>query len=141
MENVSDKYVSSPLYTVQRVSGKSRLVHAADNENETRCGLIIDENWYILTNRVGSGKVTCEDCNKKLSKKSNLLEQKYITCENCGDVLSTLGQVEVSEKMGWWFCSPGCAEDKYFDYMKSLPLDLRNLPGGIVIENGKIRKV
>ena len=37
-------------------------IHAADRETDTRCGLKIESNWWILTNRKGEGTVTCKKC-------------------------------------------------------------------------------
>ena len=59
--------VRPPLYTVRRIRARLETqygaIHAADNEKHTRCGLMLDQNWLILTNRRGDGLADCRKCN------------------------------------------------------------------------------
>ena len=43
-------------------------------------------------------------------------------------------EVEHSAWINEFFCSPDCAQDKYFEYMESTPVDFENkLPDGVSI--------
>ena len=49
-------------------------------------------------------------------------------CSNCNKTLTKEMEIEYSAWLTEYFCSPNCAEDKYFDYMLSVPIDFENLP-------------
>ena len=54
-------------YTVQRCKrDETRYgpVHESDNATVTRCGCVVDESWYIVTNDF-DGKPTCRKCLKE----------------------------------------------------------------------------
>ena len=56
-------------YTVQRCTKDHRFygsVHASDDGYTTRCGIELDEGWYILT--TDGGDFTCRKCRKDGSK-------------------------------------------------------------------------
>lgn len=62
-------YISkeSLSYTVQKITKTDKLfgpVHGAENDHETLCGKEINECWFILTNVLGEGEVTCKECKK-----------------------------------------------------------------------------
>jgi hypothetical protein len=60
--------VQPPRYTVRRIHARLETqygaIHAADNDQRTRCGLLLDKNWLILTNRIGDGISNCAKCNR-----------------------------------------------------------------------------
>ncbi|MCA1027011.1 hypothetical protein LCM23_12995 [Cytobacillus kochii] len=41
----------------------------------------------------------------------------------CGKPLTDKMDIEYSQELGEYFCSVRCAEDYYFDYMRSIPLE------------------
>jgi len=46
-------------------------------------------------------------------------------------------EVEYSQWINEFFCSPDCATNRYFNYMESTPLDFDNtLPEGVIVVNG-----
>lgn len=53
-----------------------------------------------------------------------------INCR-CGKPIKSGMEVEHSAWLNEFFCSPNCAQDRYFDYMESTPVDFENkLPDG-----------
>jgi hypothetical protein len=45
-------------------------------------------------------------------------------------------EVEHSAWLNEFFCSPSCAQDRYFEYMESTPVDFENkLPDGAAIND------
>jgi len=61
-----------------------------------------------------------------------------IRCANCGKELTDKTEVEYSEWLTSYFCSPDCAADKYFDLMGSAPVDFSELPDTIKVVDGKL---
>lgn len=52
------------VYTVSRCRRDNTLfgpVHFADDDNFTRCGKLIDKNWFVITNNF-NGDATCKRC-------------------------------------------------------------------------------
>ena len=43
-------------------------------------------------------------------------------CDNCGKKLTNKMEIEYSSWLCELYCSPDCAEDRYFDYMESKPI-------------------
>lgn len=66
MNRVMDP-ITHPLYTVQRAKMKTDElfgpVHCSMTGNETMCGIVMDEKWWILTN-ASDGTPTCKKCLK-----------------------------------------------------------------------------
>ena len=58
-----------------------------------------------------------------------------INCR-CGKPLKSGMEVEHSAWLNEFFCSPSCAQDRYFEYMESTPVDFENkLPDGASIND------
>ena len=60
----------------------------------------------------------------------------------CGKPLTSKMEVEYSDYINEFFCSPDCATDRYFDYMLSGPVDFSQdkLPLGVIVVNGKLTR-
>lgn len=39
----------------------------------------------------------------------------------CGKIITAKCEIEYSQEICEFFCSPDCAKDRYFDYMGSVP--------------------
>jgi len=52
---------------------------------------------------------------------------KNILCGQCKVVLVKGMEVEYSKWLTEFYCSPSCAEAKYFEYLDSSPVDFENL--------------
>lgn len=55
-----------------------------------------------------------------------------VLCGSCQSPIKVITEVEYSDYLGEFFCNPDCATDRYFDIMRSTPLDLENLPDNSV---------
>jgi hypothetical protein len=65
---------------------------------------------------------------------------KPIKCK-CGKIITTKMDVEYSQQINEYFCSPECAEDRYFEYMGSYCVDFSQpVPDGAMIKDGKLFK-
>lgn len=54
----------------------------------------------------------------------------------CGKELKSGMEIEHSQWLNEFFCSPDCAQDRYFEYMESTPVDFENtLPDGASIND------
>jgi hypothetical protein len=61
-----------------------------------------------------------------------------IKCK-CGKKLKSSMEVEYSQHLTEYFCSPECATDRYFEYMGSCCVDFSQpLPEGAVIVRGSL---
>jgi hypothetical protein len=66
---------------------------------------------------------------------------KPIKCK-CGKTLTPKMEVEYSQQINEFFCSPECAADRYFEYMSSCCVDFSQpLPNGAVMKDGKLFKL
>ncbi len=48
---------------------------------------------------------------------------KVLYCSCCGEELKIDMEIEYSQFLGEYYCSPDCATTRYFDYMGSKPID------------------
>lgn len=68
-----------------------------------------------------------------------------LCCGNCKKELTKDMEIEYSEWINEYFCSPDCAMNRYFEYMESSTFDLTNeqllKEHNIKIVNGKLFKV
>ena len=70
--------------------------------------------------------------NRSAYKEKNM---SVINCR-CGKPLKSGMEVEHSAWLNEFFCSPSCAQDRYFEYMESTPVDFENkLPDGASIND------
>lgn len=54
---------------------------------------------------------------------SNVNKENLLSCGWCGKVLSKDMEIEYSDWLTMYFCSPNCATSKYYDCMGSMPLE------------------
>lgn len=65
-------------------------------------------------------------------------DNEIMTCGDCGNELTNSTEVEYSQFLTEYFCNPNCAQNRYFEYMGSSPVDFTNLDDGIVVSNGRM---
>lgn len=66
---------------------------------------------------------------------------KQIKCRRnqCQKPLTKKMEIEYSQEINDYFCSFQCAEDFYFDYMRSIPLDnIIDEKEDVYFKNGKL---
>lgn len=70
---------------------------------------------------------------------------EQMTCYSCNTTLKSEMDIEYSNWLSEYFCSPGCAIDSYFNHMESRPLDLENTEEleeyGIKLVDGELFRV
>ena len=60
-----------------------------------------------------------------------------IRCAKCGKELKSDMEIEYSEWINEFFCSPDCAMDRYFEYMQSCCVDFsQSLPMKTKVKDG-----
>lgn len=67
---------------------------------------------------------------------------EVLKCKSCQKELTADMEIEYSQTLTEYFCNPDCAQDHYFDYMMSSPVDLTDKDDlkdrDIVIKDGKL---
>lgn len=63
-----------------------------------------------------------------------------IICGSCKKPITNKTEMEYSDEINEYFCNPDCATNKYFDYMRSRPIDFSIDDGTeeFVIKKGKL---
>lgn len=67
---------------------------------------------------------------------------EVIKCKNCLKELTENMEVEYSDEINEFFCDPACAQDYYFDVMRSGPVidNEKRVELKVKIINGKLHK-
>ncbi len=67
-----------------------------------------------------------------------------LCCGSCKNELNEDMEIEHSQFLSEYFCNPSCAQNRYFDYVQSNPIDLTDKDDiekrGLKIINGKLTK-